>query len=146
VLVNKQPTAPARGIDPKNIGVDIAAPIASGAFRTANKKGTAAASDVGVLGIAGTAWAGAGSVADGRRIWLLLVMSLSTHRIKIPLIVFPLALGVAPPSSLPGFSAPETVFEPEAWTGDERKKSGDCVEVSCSLEFLGVACGPRWEA
>jgi hypothetical protein len=61
----------------------------------------------------------------------------------LPPIVIPLALGVAPPSSLSGATAAP---EPEALTGDERKKSGDCVDADCSLWFLGVACGPRCEA
>jgi hypothetical protein len=58
-------------------------------------------------------------------------------RHAIPPMVIPLAFGVAPPSSLSGvpFPAPE----PEALTGDERKKSGDCVDADCSLAFLGVA-------
>jgi hypothetical protein len=58
--------------------------------------------------------------------------------------VMPLALGVAPPSSLSAsFAAPE----PAGMAGDERKNSGDCVDAeSCNLEFLGVACDPRCEA
>jgi hypothetical protein len=46
---------------------------------------------------------------------------------SLPLIVMPEALGVAPPSlsSAPAFASPE----PEATAGEERKKSGDCVEV-----------------
>jgi hypothetical protein len=59
----------------------------------------------------------------------------------IPPMVMPLALGVAPPSSLSG--APFPAPEPEGCAGDERKNKGDCVEVDCSLEFLGVACDPR---
>lgn len=58
--------------------------------------------------------------------------------------VMPLARGVAPPSSLSG--APFAAPEPDAFTGDERKKRGDCVWVLCNLEFLGVACDPRLEA
>jgi hypothetical protein len=56
----------------------------------------------------------------------------------------PLALGVAPPSSLStSFAAPE----PEGLAGDERKNSGDCVDAeSCNLEARGVACDPRCEA
>jgi hypothetical protein len=61
----------------------------------------------------------------------------------LPPIVRPLALGVAPPSSLSGaLAAPE----PEALTGEERKNSGDCVDVVCSLWLRGVAWGPRCEA
>jgi hypothetical protein len=56
----------------------------------------------------------------------------------------PLAFGVAPPSSLSG--APWPAPEPEALTGDERKKSGDCVDADCNLAFLGVAWGPRCDA
>ena len=62
----------------------------------------------------------------------------------IPPMVMPLALGVAPPSSLSG--APFPAPEPEGFTGDERKNNGDCVEADCNLEFLGVAWGPRCEA
>jgi hypothetical protein len=58
--------------------------------------------------------------------------------------VMPLALGVAPPSSLSGASFPAP--EPEALTGDDWKKSGDCVEPDCSLVLRGVACDPRCEA
>jgi hypothetical protein len=56
----------------------------------------------------------------------------------------PLALGVAPPSSLSGASFPAP--DPEGIAGDERKNRGDCVEVDCSLELRGVACDPRCEA
>lgn len=63
--------------------------------------------------------------------------------VALPPMVMPLALGVAPPSSLSGAAAAP---EPEALTGEERKKSGDCVDADCSLWFLGVACGPRCEA
>lgn len=63
----------------------------------------------------------------------------------------PLALGVAPPSSLSG--APFPAPAPDGLTGDERKNSGDWVEADCSLVFRGVACDcdcdPRadaWEA
>ena len=63
--------------------------------------------------------------------------------VSIPPMVMPLALGVAPPS-LSG--APFAAPEPEGLTGDERKKSGDCVDAVCNLEFLGVACDPRCEA
>jgi hypothetical protein len=55
----------------------------------------------------------------------------------------PEALGVAPPSLS---SAPFAAPDPEAFTGDERKKSGDCVELVWNLVFLGVACDPRCEA
>jgi hypothetical protein len=60
--------------------------------------------------------------------------------------VIPLALGVAPPSSLS--SAPFAAPEPEGLAGDERKKSGDCVDCVpvCKRLFLGVACDPRCEA
>jgi hypothetical protein len=58
--------------------------------------------------------------------------------------VMPLALGVAPPSSLSGASFPAP--EPEALTGDDWKKSGDCVEPDCSRVLRGVACDPRCEA
>jgi hypothetical protein len=47
-----------------------------------------------------------------------------------------LARGVAPPS-LSG--APLAAVGAEPLVGEERKKSGDCVEAVCSLEFLGVA-------
>jgi hypothetical protein len=58
--------------------------------------------------------------------------------------VMPLALGVAPPSSL---SASSAAPEPAGTAGEERKNSGDCVDAeSCSLEFLGVACDPRCDA
>lgn len=60
--------------------------------------------------------------------------------------VMPLAFGVAPPSSLSCAPSPASAPEPDGTTGDERKKSGDCVCVDCSLEFLGVACDPRFEA
>ena len=56
------------------------------------------------------------------------------------IVVTPLALGVAPPS-LSG--APE----PDGWAGEERKKSGDCVEVVvCKRDVLGVACDACCEA
>jgi hypothetical protein len=60
--------------------------------------------------------------------------------------VIPLALGVAPPSSLS--SAPFAAPEPEGLAGDERKNNGDCVDVvaDCSRLFRGVACDPRCEA
>jgi hypothetical protein len=63
---------------------------------------------------------------------------------SLPPIVMPEALGVAPPSlsSAPPFASPE----PEAFTGDERKNSGDCVEAVWKRLFLGVACDPRCEA
>lgn len=60
--------------------------------------------------------------------------------------VIPLALGVAPPSSLS--SAPFAAPEPEGLAGDERKNSGDCVDVAadCKRLLRGVACDPRCEA
>lgn len=45
--------------------MDITAAVAGGRIRAADKKGAAAASNVGVLRIAGAAWTGAGSVVDG---------------------------------------------------------------------------------
>jgi hypothetical protein len=51
----------------------------------------------------------------------------------IPPMFMTLARGVAPPS-LSG--APLAAAGAD---GEERKKSGDCVEAVCSLEFLGVA-------
>jgi hypothetical protein len=70
------------------------------------------------------------------------IMSLGSHnKSLIPPMVMPLAFGVAPPSSLSCASFPAP--EPEGFTGDERKNSGDCVDADCwSLEFLGVACDP----
>jgi hypothetical protein len=62
----------------------------------------------------------------------------------IPPIVMPLALGVAPPSSLSG--APFPAPGPEGLTGEERKNSGDCVDADWSLELRGVACDPRCDA
>jgi hypothetical protein len=62
----------------------------------------------------------------------------------IPPMVMPLALGVAPPSSLSGASFPAP--EPEALTGEDWKKSGDCVEPDCRRVLRGVACDPRCEA
>lgn len=62
-----------------------------------------------------------------------------TFILEVPPIVIPLALGVAPPSSS---GAPE----PEPLTGEDRKKSGDCVEAVCKREFRGVACDSRCEA
>jgi hypothetical protein len=61
-----------------------------------------------------------------------------------PPIVMPLALGVAPPSSLSGAAFPAP--DPEGTAGEERKNRGDCVEADCSLELRGVACDPRCEA
>lgn len=69
------------------------------------------------------------------------VLSLNINGGYRPPMVMPLALGVAPPSSLSG--APFPAPEPEGCAGDERKNKGDCVEADCSLEFLGVACDPR---
>jgi hypothetical protein len=54
----------------------------------------------------------------------------------IPPMFMTLARGVAPPS-LSG--APLAAVGAEPLVGEERKKSGDCVEAVCSLEFLGVA-------
>lgn len=66
------------------------------------------------------------------------------RRLILPPMFMALAFGVAPPSlSAAPFASPADPF-----TGDERKKSGDCdcVEPACSLEPLGVANSPRDEA
>lgn len=55
----------------------------------------------------------------------------------------PLALGVAPPSlSGTSFAAPEL----DCVVGEERKKSGDCVEGAWRRLALGVAFSPRCDA
>jgi hypothetical protein len=58
----------------------------------------------------------------------------------IPPMFMTLARGVAPPS----LSGAPLAAEP--LVGEERKKSGDCVEAVCNLEFLGVAWSPRDDA
>lgn len=108
-----------------------------------DEKRAAAASDICVLGMASTAWAGAGGIADWRGI--LACQSGKGHRrwVSSPPRVMPLALGVAPPS-LSGalLAAPAT----DCVAGEERKKRGDCVDESCRRLALGVAFSPRWEA
>jgi hypothetical protein len=69
---------------------------------------------------------------------------LACYSRDIPPMFMALALGVAPPSSLSGASFPAP--EPEAFTGEDWKKSGDCVEPDWSLVLRGVACDPRWDA
>jgi hypothetical protein len=54
--------------------------------------------------------------------------------------VIPLALGVLSPSVAASAPAPFAAPELEPTAGEERKKSGDCVEAVCSRLFLGVAC------
>ena len=61
----------------------------------------------------------------------------------IPPIVIADAFGVAPPSlSSSPFAGPEL----EGFAGEERKNSGDCVEVVWNLALRGVACDPRCDA
>lgn len=62
---------------------------------------------------------------------------------SVPPIVCADAFGVAPPSLS---SSPLACPAPEGLAGDERKKSGDCVEVVWNLALRGVASDPRCEA
>jgi hypothetical protein len=61
----------------------------------------------------------------------------------IPPIVMADAFGVAPPSLS---SSPLAGPELGGCAGEERKKSGDCVEAVPNLALRGVACDPRCEA
>jgi hypothetical protein len=62
----------------------------------------------------------------------------------MPPMFIPLALGVLSPSVSASAPAPAAAPEADPFVGE--KNSGDCVEVACRREFLGVACGPRCEA
>jgi len=74
---------------------------------------------------------------------LLAVHTRAHISLYIPPIVMADAFGVAPPSlSSSPFAGPEL----EGFAGEERKKSGDCVEVVWNLALRGVACDPRCDA
>lgn len=68
ILVNKQPTTSIGGAGAKNIGVNVAASIAGRGLGATHEEGAAAASDIGILGVTGSAWTGAGGIMNWRRI------------------------------------------------------------------------------
>jgi hypothetical protein len=134
VLINKEPPSlTACRARAEDIRVDVVPSTARCRLRTTNKEGTAVAAEIGVLRIARSARAGTGSVVDGRRVYSHKYCVWFKVESTIPPMFMTLARGVAPPS----LSGAPLAAEP--LVGEERKKSGDCVEAVCSLEFLGVA-------